>query len=204
MHEPDSSGAGCSPIPRGGASGTSRRGHAAPDICLAACEGLDVVPGRCVAFDDSRTDVRSATAAGAPSVAVPSLTSVEFDADLVVSALHAWSATRLEASQLAIDAGVRAPAMLAAAFRWRPTRPFRSARPAGWSADYESGLGSLSSRPSGVGQGLLWVRTRRMPVRVPRTWPTMRPLRAASAAAPSIGALIQRLRRRLRNTIRTR
>src|SRR3569833_748257 len=48
----------------------------APDLYLAACAGLGADPARSVAFEDSRTGVTSANAAGMFVVGVPSLPGV--------------------------------------------------------------------------------------------------------------------------------
>jgi HAD superfamily hydrolase (TIGR01509 family) len=59
----------------------------APDLYLAACARLTVEPGRCVAFEDSRTGVASARAAGMFVVGVPSLAGVTLDVDAVFGSL---------------------------------------------------------------------------------------------------------------------
>lgn len=53
----------------------------APDLYLTACAGLGVNPARSVAFEDSRTGVASARAAGMYVIGVPSLPGVTLDAD---------------------------------------------------------------------------------------------------------------------------
>ena len=47
------------------------RGKPAPDPYLLAAQRLGVAPGDCIALEDSPTGVRSATAAGVPTVGVP-------------------------------------------------------------------------------------------------------------------------------------
>lgn len=47
-----------------------------PEPYLAAARALRVEPGRCVALEDSPTGVRSATAAGVPTVAIPHIVPV--------------------------------------------------------------------------------------------------------------------------------
>ena len=58
-----------------------------PEMYLAACATLGASPTDCVAFEDSRSGVRAARAAGLRCVGVPTLTHVELDADFVVPAL---------------------------------------------------------------------------------------------------------------------
>jgi HAD superfamily hydrolase (TIGR01509 family) len=70
----------------------------APDLFLAACARLGADPARSVAFEDSRTGVASARAAGLFVVGVPSLAGVELDVDalfpsLTDSALAAWTSS---------------------------------------------------------------------------------------------------------------
>jgi HAD superfamily hydrolase (TIGR01509 family) len=60
----------------------------APDMYLRACELLAVAPADTLAFEDSMTGLRSARAAGARVVAVPTLRNGEFPADLVVDSLQ--------------------------------------------------------------------------------------------------------------------
>ena len=59
----------------------------APDLYLAACAALSAEPARSVAFEDSRTGVASARAAGLHVVGVPSLPGVVLDADTVFASL---------------------------------------------------------------------------------------------------------------------
>jgi HAD superfamily hydrolase (TIGR01509 family) len=59
----------------------------APDLYLTACSRLGVTPERCVAFEDSRTGVASARAAGLFVVGVPSLAGVTLDVDAVFASL---------------------------------------------------------------------------------------------------------------------
>jgi HAD superfamily hydrolase (TIGR01509 family) len=62
----------------------------APDLYLAACEGLGVEPGAAVAFEDSRNGVLAAKSAGLRCVAVPSALTSDMDlsaADLRVPSL---------------------------------------------------------------------------------------------------------------------
>jgi HAD superfamily hydrolase (TIGR01509 family) len=47
------------------------RGKPEPDVYVEAARRLDVVPGRCVAVEDSTNGIRSARAAGMPTIAVP-------------------------------------------------------------------------------------------------------------------------------------
>jgi HAD superfamily hydrolase (TIGR01509 family) len=47
------------------------RGKPAPDVYLAAAEGLEVAPGRCLAVEDSTNGVRAALAAGLRCAVVP-------------------------------------------------------------------------------------------------------------------------------------
>lgn len=47
------------------------RGKPAPDVYLAAADGLDAAPSRCVAVEDSSNGVRSAVAAGMRVIAIP-------------------------------------------------------------------------------------------------------------------------------------
>ena len=69
----------------------------APDLYLTACAALGADPVRSVAFEDSRTGVASARAAGMHVAGVPSLPGVVLDADTVFTslsdpALAAWAA----------------------------------------------------------------------------------------------------------------
>jgi HAD superfamily hydrolase (TIGR01509 family) len=71
----------------------------APDLYLVACAGLGVEPARSVAFEDSRTGVASARAAGLFVVGVPSLPSVLLDTDRTYASLAdpellSWAAGR--------------------------------------------------------------------------------------------------------------
>lgn len=50
-----------------------RRSKPAPDLYLEAARGLGLVPGRCVALEDSNAGVQAAHAAGIPCIAVPNL-----------------------------------------------------------------------------------------------------------------------------------
>lgn len=59
----------------------------APDLYLAACAGLGADPARSVAFEDARTGVTAARAAGMYVVGVPSLPGVVLDTDAVFTAL---------------------------------------------------------------------------------------------------------------------
>ncbi len=59
----------------------------APDLYLVACAKLNATPSRTVAFEDSRTGVASARAAGLFVVGVPSLPGVELDVDAVFTTL---------------------------------------------------------------------------------------------------------------------
>ncbi|MEV6671400.1 HAD family phosphatase [Streptomyces sp. NPDC051162] len=72
----------------------------APDLYLAACAVLGAKPARSVAFEDSRTGVAAARAAGLRLVVVPSLPDAEPRADtgddwllesLAEPALHQWA-----------------------------------------------------------------------------------------------------------------
>ncbi|GIF75718.1 HAD family hydrolase [Asanoa siamensis] len=68
----------------------------APDLYLAACATLGAGPARSVAFEDSRTGVGSARAAGLHVVGVPSLPGPPLDVDslfttLADPALAAWA-----------------------------------------------------------------------------------------------------------------
>jgi beta-phosphoglucomutase-like phosphatase (HAD superfamily) len=58
----------------------------APDLYLAACAAVGADPTACLAFEDSMTGLRAATAAGLRTVAVPTLPQ-DLPADLVVSSL---------------------------------------------------------------------------------------------------------------------
>lgn len=59
----------------------------APDIYLTACERLGVAPADCLAFEDSRTGLESAVAAGLRTVAIPTFTEHRFGADVVFESL---------------------------------------------------------------------------------------------------------------------
>ncbi|GIF18045.1 HAD superfamily hydrolase (TIGR01509 family) [Actinoplanes tereljensis] len=59
----------------------------APDLYLVACAGLGADPARSVAFEDSRTGVCSARAAGMFVVGVPSLPGVDLETDAVYTSL---------------------------------------------------------------------------------------------------------------------
>ena len=59
----------------------------APDLYLAACARLDAQPARSVAFEDSRTGVASARAAGMFVVGVPSIPGAALDADALFGSL---------------------------------------------------------------------------------------------------------------------
>jgi HAD superfamily hydrolase (TIGR01509 family) len=59
----------------------------APDLYLTACARLGAAPERCVAFEDSRTGVASARAAGLFVVGVPSLAGVTLEVDAVFGSL---------------------------------------------------------------------------------------------------------------------
>ena len=58
-----------------------------PELYLTACERLETAPADCLAFEDSATGLRAATAAGLRTVAVPSLPGARLDADLTVTSL---------------------------------------------------------------------------------------------------------------------
>ncbi|HLS44952.1 MAG TPA: HAD family hydrolase [Ornithinicoccus sp.] len=58
-------------------------GKPSPDPYLMAAERLGVTPADCVALEDSGTGVRSATAAGVPTVAIPHVVSVPDAAGMV-------------------------------------------------------------------------------------------------------------------------
>ena len=69
----------------------------APDLYLAACAGLGADPAHTVAFEDSRTGVASARAAGLYVVGVPSLPGADLATDAVFPtltdpALAGWAA----------------------------------------------------------------------------------------------------------------
>ncbi len=73
-------------------------GKPAPDLYLAACARLGAEPERSVAFEDSRTGVASARAAGLFVVGVPSVPGAVLDADLTYDSLahaelSAWTAS---------------------------------------------------------------------------------------------------------------
>jgi len=73
-------------------------GKPAPDLYLTACSRLDAEPGRSVAFEDSRTGVASARAAGMFVIAVPSAPRAAADAhvtyhSLADTELGSWVAT---------------------------------------------------------------------------------------------------------------
>ncbi len=70
----------------------------APDLYVEACRRLGVDPSRALAFEDSGTGLRSATAAGLRTVAIPSLATHELTANWVWSSLDdptllAWAHT---------------------------------------------------------------------------------------------------------------
>jgi len=70
----------------------------APDIYLEACRRLSADPTSALAFEDSRTGVASARAAGLRIIGVPSFADEELDVDRQVSSLRdqqlaAWIAT---------------------------------------------------------------------------------------------------------------
>ena len=62
-------------------------GKPAPDLYLTACARLHAVPGRSVAFEDSRTGVASARAAGMFVIAVPSAPGTVPDAHVTYRSL---------------------------------------------------------------------------------------------------------------------
>jgi HAD superfamily hydrolase (TIGR01509 family) len=59
----------------------------APDIYLAACAALGVVPGHAVAIEDSPPGIAAARAAGMTVIGVPYLDDLELDADVVATSL---------------------------------------------------------------------------------------------------------------------
>ena len=68
----------------------------APDLYLAACSALGSFPSACVAFEDSRTGVTAARAAGLRVITVPSLPRQDLDHDwtfgsLADPLLQAWA-----------------------------------------------------------------------------------------------------------------
>jgi len=67
----------------------------APDLYLAACARLGADPARSVAFEDSRTGVASARAAGLFVVGVPSLPGVELEVDAPLRRADGPSVDRL-------------------------------------------------------------------------------------------------------------
>jgi HAD superfamily hydrolase (TIGR01509 family) len=74
-------------------------GKPAPDLYLTACSRLRAEPGRSVAFEDSRTGVASARAAGMFVIGVPSAPGAVLDAhvtyqSLTDTELGNWVATR--------------------------------------------------------------------------------------------------------------
>ncbi|WP_433379552.1 HAD family hydrolase [Actinoplanes sp. CA-142083] len=70
----------------------------APDLYLAACARLGADPARSIAFEDSRTGVASAQAAGMYVVGVPSLPGVAPDTDAVFTSLADRTLTRWAAA----------------------------------------------------------------------------------------------------------
>jgi HAD superfamily hydrolase (TIGR01509 family) len=69
-----------------------------PDLYLAACAGLEADPANTVAFEDSRTGVDAARAAGMFVIGIPSLPGVALDTDalfrtLADPALARWATT---------------------------------------------------------------------------------------------------------------
>ena len=64
-----------------------RRPKPDPDVYLAACEALGVVPADAVAFEDSAPGAAAARAAGMFVIAVPSEGIHELEADLVLGSL---------------------------------------------------------------------------------------------------------------------
>ena len=58
-----------------------------PELYLTACARLGAEPARCLAFEDSATGLRAATAAGLRTVAVPSLPGARLPADVSVATL---------------------------------------------------------------------------------------------------------------------
>ena len=66
----------------------------APDLYLAACRGLGADPAQSVAFEDSGTGLASARTAGLYTIGVPSLPSVDLDADAVFTSLTDPTLTR--------------------------------------------------------------------------------------------------------------
>ncbi|GAA1595275.1 HAD family hydrolase [Actinoplanes couchii] len=82
----------------------------APDLYLAACTGLGADPRRSVAFEDSRTGVASARAAGLHVVGIPSLPGVDLDAHTVLGSLTAPAlASWAETVTTRLPAGPPAP-----------------------------------------------------------------------------------------------
>jgi HAD superfamily hydrolase (TIGR01509 family) len=67
--------------------GDGRRPKPAPDVYLAACAALDVVPADAVAFEDSPPGVAAARAAGMFVIAVPSDGIHGLEGDLVLGSL---------------------------------------------------------------------------------------------------------------------
>jgi HAD superfamily hydrolase (TIGR01509 family) len=70
----------------------------APDLYLAACAALGAAPARSVAFEDSRTGVASARAAGLHVVGVPSLPDAALAADTLFPSLTDPALTRWAAA----------------------------------------------------------------------------------------------------------
>lgn len=71
-------------------------GKPAPDLYLAACQRLGVLPADAIAFEDSPTGVTSAKAAGMTVIAVPGGVAPVVGADLVLTTLadprlRAWA-----------------------------------------------------------------------------------------------------------------
>jgi HAD superfamily hydrolase (TIGR01509 family) len=92
-------------------SGEVGRGKPAPDVYLAAAEGLDLAAGESVAIEDSANGIRAAAAAGLAVIAIPHpSTSAPTDAlalaELVLDSLEQLS---LEAVERAFRARVASP-----------------------------------------------------------------------------------------------
>jgi len=88
---------GCKPFDVTVAGDHIRNSKPHPEPYETAARLLGVVPGECLAIEDSPTGVRSAVAAGCVVVAVPHIAPIDpaEEAALIVSTLHGWHISEL-------------------------------------------------------------------------------------------------------------